>query len=678
MYGALLCQQLGCDSVMLELIYLDIDHWHQHPERRSATAADLNTTTSLWTGRWQQWQLQEQHHRQQRNQHLQQLAFLPEGFRPGQHHLSRTAYLAIRHRQALLLQAPTGLGKTIGVLFPALKAMTADNLDRIFFLTARTTGRQLALDGLQRLLPSENPGIDGHGALRVLELIAKEKACEYPQSSCHPDSCPLAQDFYERLPAARQAATRHQWLDQRTLRATALTHRICPWYLGHEMAKWSDVIIGDVNHYFDQSALLFALTRQFAWRSAVLIDEAHNLIERARSMYSLELRQDDFDWSLRTIPKSLTRAHRQLQKCFHDLEERCFENSDAPQRWLEQLPEGLTDAISQLHAALGRTLVDHPDNPELQQCLFNCHGYLNLAATFASHSVVELRRDLHNTGELWDRSHLTVRIHNLIPAPLISQRFASSHASILFSATLQPAEFYRHLLGLPADSPFRDTPSPFHSHQVDVVISPINTRNDQRQASAPKLAHQIHQHFVNSPGNHLIFFSSFDYLRQIRQQLEALPAPPQLLIQDSQMSERQQRAFLRTLQQQRGILALAVLGGVFSEGVDLPGDSLVSVSVVTLGLPPFDPYHSWLEQRMGTFFGEQQQWAYTWLYPGIRRVIQAAGRLIRTPEDYGSIRLYDQRFQRADIMALLPSWWFGQPDRQNEQIKTGHPPSDPL
>ena len=189
-----------------------------------------------------------------------------------------------------MAQAPTGIGKTIGTLFPLLKAAPGQALDKVFFLTAKTSGRQLALDALaliqaaRRALP-----------LRVLELVARDKACEHPDKACHGDSCPLAQGFYDRLPAARSAAlaTRASRLDKAALREVALAHQVCPYYLSQELARWSDVVVGDYNYYFDLSALLHALTQANQWRVSVLVDEAHNLVERARKMYSAELDQAD-------------------------------------------------------------------------------------------------------------------------------------------------------------------------------------------------------------------------------------------------------------------------------------------------------------------------------------------------------------------------------------------------
>lgn len=657
LYGALLCQRLNCNSVILEVVYVELNSRQTFPELHTATREELLAEAAQLCDIWKQWQRQEQTHRQQRNARLSHLPFLSSGFRPGQHALSTDVYKAIYRGQRLLLEAPTGLGKTLGVLYPALKSMGINNNDRLFFLTARSTGRQLALDGLQRLFPNTH---EGPAPLRVLELIAKEKACEYPDTICHEDFCPLAADFYERLPAARLQAAREGWLDQANLQRIARTHQICPWYLGREMVVWSDVVVGDINHYFDGSALLFYLTQEQRWQSVVVVDEAHNLIDRARGMYSTSLEQSVFDLSLRGRKPGFRDALQTVQRAWQTMEEREFERSDASQRWLDYIPNGIADPLSKLQGILTEELAEDPQNRELQQTLFACVGFLELAKHFGDHSIVELQRQQRDTGELWERSHLTLSIHNLIPADFLQQRFQVAKAVVLFSATLQPADYYCNLLGLSDDTHARQIASPFRPEQVNLSIIGLDTRAQQRAQTAPRLAQDIQTHYQQHPGNHLVFFSSFDYLQQVARLLQQQTDTPPLLIQNSNFSERQQKTFIRTLRQQRGVLALAVLGGVFSEGIDLPGDALISVSVVTLGLPPFDRYHSILKERLDERFGKEHGWSYTWLYPGLRRVVQAAGRLIRTPEDLGHIRLYDQRFHNPEVMALLPSWWFRQ------------------
>ena len=248
------------------------------------------------------WAAQELQHRAARDAALTALAFPHASFRPGQRELAEAVYRAAVAQRCLMAQAPTGIGKTVGTLFPLLKAWPGQQLDKIFFLTAKSAGRQLALDALDVRSRAATP-------LRVLELVARDKACEHPDRACHGESCPLARGFYDRLPAARAAALDAARLDQgRASRRSRCAHEVCPYYLSQEMSRWSDVIVGDYNYYFDTSAMLFALAEANRWRVSVLVDEAHNLVERARGMYSATLDQAAFDAMRRGAPPPLKQA----------------------------------------------------------------------------------------------------------------------------------------------------------------------------------------------------------------------------------------------------------------------------------------------------------------------------------------------------------------------------------
>jgi DNA excision repair protein ERCC-2 len=286
-YGWLMCQSRGLDNITLCLVYLDVATQVEHPHSEEATAEELEAFFQALCQRFLGWSHSEARHRAQRDAALGGLEFPQKPFRPGQRELAGGVYRACMQSRPLLVQAPTGIGKTIGTVYPALRAMPQRGTDKLFFLTAKTPGRAVALDALSavRRSPSAGPVFP----LRVVELVARDKACEHKDKACHGQSCPLASGFYDRLAAARQAAAQAAWLDAATLRSVALAHGVCPYYLGQEMVRWSDVVVGDYNYYFDRSAMLHALVVDNSWRVTVLVDEAHNLYSRACSMYSADL-----------------------------------------------------------------------------------------------------------------------------------------------------------------------------------------------------------------------------------------------------------------------------------------------------------------------------------------------------------------------------------------------------
>ncbi|WP_220235532.1 ATP-dependent DNA helicase [Marinomonas foliarum] len=657
-YGALLCLRDNLSSVNLRLVYYDITKDFETPLDKQFDSQTLITFLSALCLRYHEWYCQESAHRKRRDESLMHLAFPFPEFRTHQRSLSENVYKSISIGLTLLLEAPTGIGKTLGVAYPALMAMPRRKLDRLFILTARTTGRQLILDSLAKLKPASDS--DERLPLRILELTAKEKVCEYPDRSCHGESCPLAQGFFDRLPAARQAAIEAYWLDQTQIKILASSHHICPYFLSQEMARWSDVVIGDVNHYFDQQAILYGLTRQNGWRVVPLIDEAHNLIDRARGMYSAQLNQHQLRKTALSAPDSLKKPIRSVQRAWSKLIKQHIDGLSTSKindqlLDLNTVPTELNTSLQRLVSDLTEYMTDHPVVPELQSLLFDTLSFMKLTEHFGDHSLCTLSIKQRTTKGKRPGYDASLWIRNLIPADFLTERFTQAHANILFSATLNPAEYYQDLLGLPENALWKTSPSPFSSTQLDLRIVNLSTRFNDREGSIKPIIERIEQQFRSAPGNYLVYLSSFAYLDLLTKSFKEHCSDILSITQISGMNETDRVEFIQQFRNHRGIVGFAVLGGAFSEGIDLPGDALVGVFIATLGLPPFDHYHDQLAIRLQSRF--QQGYRYTYLYPGIRKVVQAAGRLIRTPQDTGIIELIDDRFDSQEVNALLPEWW---------------------
>ncbi|MDQ7729275.1 ATP-dependent DNA helicase [Halomonas sp. SpR8] len=651
-YGALLCAERGLARITLTLVYLEIASGKETLLSQEASATELQAFFSDQCQRFLAWAEQEADHRQSRDSRLQTLGFPHGTFRPGQRELAEDVYKATSTGRCLLAQAPTGIGKTVATLFPMLSAMPRQQLDRIAFLTMKTPGRRLALDALATLRSS--PGEEAQ-PLRVLELVARDKACEYPDRACHGESCPLAAGFYDRLPAARQAAVEQAWLDRDALREVALAHDVCPYYLGQELARWTDVIVGDVNHWFDSHALLHGLAQANDWRTGVLVDEAHNLVERARGMYSAELDQQRLNRVRRAAPpalaRPLNRLARQWQTATKDAGLDAVGKPGKPSyRLLSALPDKLVAAAQQVGASLTDYLGEHPEDAslELQELLFEALAFCRLAERFGEHSLCDLTR--HGRG----RAVLGLR--NLIPADFLAPRFNAAHSVVLFSATLTPGHYYRDLLGLPEKTVWREVASPFAARQLEVRIRrDISTRFRDRDASIEPIVATMAQQYQRRPGHYLAFFSSFAYLAAALAQFRETHPEVPVFSQTRGMPEAEREAFLARFTPGGKGIGFAVLGGAFAEGIDLPGDRLIGAFIATLGLPPFNDFNEALKARLGARFGQGDD--YTYRIPGMIKVVQAAGRVIRSPEDEGVVVLMDDRFAQANVRALLPSWW---------------------
>ena len=643
-YGWLMCSKLGLPEIGLALVYFDIVSERETVINQLCPADELekffNQQCALFLG----WAEQQAQQRLARDTAARALAFPHADFRLGQRTLAESVYKAVSTGRCLMAQAPTGIGKTIGTVFPMLKALAPQQLDKLFFLTAKTPGRKLALDAVRVLHASADL------PLQVLELVARDKACEHLDKACHGDSCPLAKGFYDRLPAAREAAAKVRLLDQPTLREVALAHEVCPYYLSQEMARWCDMVVADYNYYFDFGAMLFGLAQLNQWRVAVLVDEAHNLVERGRAMYSADLDQ----FALKSVRDSAPEPlHKPLQRLNREWNALQKEQVTVYQAYASK-PEKLLQALALCTSAMGEYFNDHPQalTGELQSFYFEALQFAKVAELFNEQFIF----DISQRDPLAKRRFSRLSLRNVVPAEFIRPRLTAARSSVLFSATLSPRHYYADLLGLPADTAWIDVESPFEAAQLQVrIIDRISTRFVHRQASLEPIVALIAEQFARTPGNYLAFFSSFDYQQQVAQLLaERHPAIP-TWHQSRGMAEAERQAFLEQFTQHSQGVGFAVLGGAFGEGIDLPGARLIGAFIATLGLAQLNPVNEQMKLRMGAIFGSGYD--YTYLYPGIQKVVQAAGRVIRTRQDQGVVMLIDDRFAEPKVRPLLPRWW---------------------
>ncbi len=657
-YGALFCRARQLPDIALALVYFDVASQQEVELRQVFGSDELEDLLAKRCGAFLDWARQEALHRSARDAALQTLAFPRQAFRTGQRALAEAVYKAAANRRCLLAQAPTGIGKTVGTLYPLLRAMPLHGIDKLAYLTCKGTGRLTALEALGDL----RAGLAG-AALRVLTLVPKDEGCVHPDKACHGDACPLARGFYDRLPAARQEATTLAWLDAPAQRQVALRHGICPYYLGQELVRWADVLVGDVNHLFDSRGLLWGLSQALDWRLAVLVDEAHNLVERARQMYSAELRLGEVRLAAQTAPGATRSALGVLAQATEDL----AVDTAAPYAVLDHAPDAFVQALQTAAAALAEHFNQHPLSVGgLLNFHFGLQRFLRLVEALSAHSLFDVQTLLPTRGHAGagmevaepapaaDDAVLCVR--NVAPACFLRRRFEALHSVTLFSATLAPAAYAIQLLGLPETTAWLDVPPAFDPEHLTVrVARGISTRFAHRDRSLTPLTTVIASQFDAHPGNYLAFFSSFDYLDKAAALLAALrPDIPQWR-QARRMGSSARTDFLASFQPQGRGIGFAVLGGVFAEGVDLPGPLLIGAFIATLGLPPLSVTQDHMQARLDKLFGAGC--GYADLVPAMQRVIQAGGRVLRTPEDRGWLWLLDDRYLRADVAAMLPGWW---------------------
>jgi DNA excision repair protein ERCC-2 len=695
-YGHLLCQARGLRELHVALVYFDIASQKEAVLTQLHSAASLEAFFIEQCERFIDWAMQEEAHHSARNAALSVLAFPYGEFRSGQRELAVSVYRAARDGQNLMAQAPTGIGKTLATIFPLLKACAADQIERIFFLTAKTPGRALALDAIEMLHANANANANASAAastcgptsplpLRTLELVARDKACEHPDKACHGDSCPLARGFYDRLDDARSTALSEHRLDRAAVRKAALAHDVCPYYLSQELVRWSDIVVGDYNYYYDSSALLYALTQINQWRVAVLVDEAHNLLDRARRMYTASLEQSAFRAARKSAPAALRKPLERLNREWNALNRA---QTDAYQVHPDVPPRFLS-AAQNLIGAVTEQLAEAPlsiDEAQLR-FYFDAMHFVSLAEQFGEHSVFDttltpdryvarqvggaevVRREADSreaglpksaglTGSPTSRPKTasTLCVRNVIPAPFLVPRYAAARTTVMFSGTFSPHHFYRDTLGLADETRWLDVDGPFHAEQLKVhVASHVSTRWRDRERSLVPIVDLIAQQYAAQPGNYLGFLSSFDYLQRVEALMrERYPQVP-VWAQEQGMDEAAREAFLARFRAMGRGVGFAVLGGAFSEGVDLVGEQLIGAFIATLGLPQMNDVNEQMRRTMEAKFGNGYDYMY--LYPGLQKVVQAAGRVIRTEQDVGVVHLIDDRYRRPEVRRLLPRWW---------------------
>lgn len=656
LYGHLMCQKLELAEIELALVYFNINTGRETVRTETRGAQELKQYFEALCDSFLDWAQAELCHRQARDGFLQTLSLPFESFRDGQRTLAKAVYRGLRDGVHQAIQAPTGIGKTMGTLFPALKAMPArtdgHGLDKIYFLTAKTSGREVALHAARALQQ------DGAQPLRIIELAAREQACEHPGKHCHGESCPLAKGFYDRLGTARSSALQAGLLDRTALRRHALTHAICPYHLAMELIPWCDVVVGDYNYYFDVGAGLHSQAATQEWKVAVLVDEAHNLVERARAMYSASLSLEQFEGLGALLPpagklpgaldRALGKLLREWQALRGDQAQVYRRHPEPPAPFLAALRQVAGQLCDQLER------LDSAAHDCALHCYFDMQHFMRMAESFGPHSLFETAVSTTNEN---GRQVFECSIRNVVPASFLAPRFDTTCATVLFSATLHPQAFYADMLGLPGSTNWLEVDTPFRPDQLQVqVVNNVSTRWADRDASLRPLARIVAAQYARRPGNYLVFAGSFDYLHRLAAELEdSYPGIP-TWIQSRSMNPAARAEFLSRFDVSGSGVGFAVLGGVFGEGIDLPGDRLIGAFIATLGLPQVNAFNQSLKQCLEAGFAGRG-YDYAYLYPGLRKVVQAAGRIIRTPQDEGVVYLMDDRYNRPAVRRLLPAWW---------------------
>ena len=644
-YGYFYCCDRNLDGVRIQLTYCNLETEEIRRFHEDRSKEELEAWFRSVIHEYFKWARYLCHHELQRNQSISGLEF-PFPYREGQRDLAVAVYKTISRKKRLFIQAPTGIGKTLSTIFPAVQAMGAGKASKVFYLTAKTITRTVAEEAF-RILRSR--GL----VFTAVTITAKEKLCPMEKTECNPEACPYAKGHFDRVnEAVFDILHLEQEMDRETVLRYAEKYRVCPFEFCLDISSWTDGIICDYNYVFDPNV---RLKRYFADGASgdylFLVDEAHNLVSRAREMYSASVYKEDFLEVKRIIKGKSPRLERQLDRCNKLLLSMKRECGD----WqlLEDVT-GLAAGIMTAFSYMETFMEEFPEFPERETVLdfyFCLRDFLNIYEELDGHyQIYEENRE--------DGSFL-VRLFCVDPSRLLSRCMDQGASTILFSATLLPVRYYKTLLSGNQEDYAVYVNSPFpEENRLLMVAEDVSSRYTRRSPSEyRKVADYIRIVTQSRPGNYMVFFPSYQYMGEIEEILEEEPLEADLLVQGQGMGEAEKTEFLEEFEKERShsLAAFCVMGGVFSEGIDLKEERLIGVIVVGTGLPMVCAE----QEVLKGYFDETEEkgFDFSYQYPGMNKVLQAAGRVIRTPEDRGVILLLDDRFLRRDHLELFPREW---------------------
>ncbi len=649
-YAYMYASQQQLSGIDIYLTYYHLDSEEEKTFERHFTLGELETFFHGLVTPYLDWFRKVYARQDERDRSIQGLEFPYAEYRPGQRDMAVAVYQTIRANDRLYVQSPTGVGKTIATLFPSVKALGQGLAEKIFYLTAKTSGRlvaEKALDDMRQV------GLQ----IRSVTLTAREKVCFCPPVNCDPQVCTFARGYFDKVKAALEEIDQHQAFTRPAIEEIARRYEICPFEFALDLALWVDCIICDYNHVFDPRVYLHRFFDFPTEPYIFLVDEAHNLPDRARTMYSTELDKStvlDLQHTLKPHLPALAKKLGTINKVL--LEKRKICQAEGQGALIEhELPEALLKAVRGFSQKAEDWLVlNQPTEfrQELLEFYFQCSNYLRTAEYFDTFYVSYFERQ--------GQGNLKAKLFCLDPAPMLAVPLERSQSTIFFSATLLPMDYFTKLLTGDADHPRRIFPSPFPVENVSLLIhAGISTKYAQRADSYAEIASAIEAICSAHTGNYLVFFPSYAYLSAVMEQLKEKLPERQLLVQDRGMTESARESFLDQFSagNQETLIGLAVMGGIFGEGIDLVGDRLIGAVVVGVGVPQICLENDLIKEY---FEGQNVSgFAYAYQYPGFNRVLQATGRVIRTEADRGIIVLIDERFTHTRYRQLFPAHWRG-------------------
>ena len=648
-YASMVAEQEGVDEIGVQMTYCQMETEEVKRFQYSYRSNELKVWFDEVIRQYEKWAKFQIEWRKARNASVKGIEF-PFPYRKGQRDLAVSVYRTILRKKKLFIQAPTGVGKTISTVFPAVKAVGEELGEKIFYLTAKTITRTVAEQAFETLR-------EQNLKFKVITLTAKEKICFCEETSCNPDDCPYAKGHFDRVnDAVYELLMQEDVMSREVLEAQARKHKVCPFEMALDVSTWVDGVICDYNYVFDPDA---RLRRFFAEGGAggylFLIDEAHNLVERGRQMYSAELCKEDFLAVKKLVKGEAPRFAKRLEACNKILlamKKECenYKVLDNISHFGIQLMNVLSETDRYLEEC-----VDKEVRETVLDFYFQVRSFLNIYDGLDENYVVYT--------EYQENGRFVLKLFCVNPAANLQKCLDKGNSAVFFSATLLPIQYYKRLLSTEKDNYAVYIDSSFDTKKRLLMNGvDVSTRYAMRSREMyQRYATYIFRVVKAKMGNYLIFFPSYRFMEDVYQEFTQLLASDEeemeLVIQQKHMDEEERENFLRAFEmgREKSLIGFGVLGGIFSEGIDLTNEKLIGTLIIGTGLPQVCNEREILK----SYFDQKGLYGfdYAYRYPGMNKVLQAAGRVIRTEDDRGVILLLDERFQREKGKEIFPKEW---------------------
>lgn len=646
-YGYIYGEENNLKKLIIQLTYIQLDTDEIKKIRKTFEIGELQSFFYDLIEKYRIWADYNNTRISLRDESIKALQFPFPNYRKGQRKMAAAVYRAIRDENILFAQAPTGIGKTISSVFPAVKAMGEGITSKIFYLTAKTTTQSVAEEAFQKMR-------DGGLQFISITITAKDKICFKDERDCNPKYCEYAKGHFDRVNNALMDMLQNETqITREILLFYAEKHRVCPFEYSLDLSLWADGVICDYNYLFDPNAGLKRFFSDKKTNFTFLIDEAHNLVDRGREMYSAELHKKDF-LSLKRLlkekSKELCNSCNSINKYFIDIRKRLGENihytSREEEKDLYNILNSFVVKADKYLAMNDNTNIDQ----ELMDLYFNVLNFLKISELYDEHYITYIEKYGND---------VKIKLFCLDPSLLISQMLKKGRARIFFSATLLPMDYFFEILGGGENSKSIYLSSPFDvKNRCLLIANNVVTLYNKRENSYWQIVEYINNTIIKKQGNYIIFFPSYKYMEEVYERFMERYPDYNVNIQSPGMTEEEKANFIGFFEPnpKKHNIGFCVLGGVYSEGIDLMDDRLIGVIVVGVGLPQLclerDIIKNYYDNK------NHKGFEYSYMYPGMNKVMQAAGRLIRSETDRGIILLLDERFSRWDYQRLFPKEWF--------------------